>query len=285
VAVRILVDSTADIPPERARALDIEVVALTVHFGEETYRDGVDLDGRAFYHKLVSGPKLPTTSTPPPGLFLDAYRKLIAGGADAVLALHLGADLSGTYSNSSVAAETVTSETGVPIAVLDSRQVSGGFGLPAEILAAEARQGAGLDQLKAHAASLFSRMRLYAVLDTLEFLKRGGRIGGAKAFLGTMLQVKPILEVKDSRVVAVEQPRTRAKAQERIGQLIKGLGPLEALGIAKSDDQIGEQLLAVARTFWQGDVEMFALGAVVGTHAGPGAGALIALTKEPETPA
>lgn len=208
---------------------------------------------------------------------------MIAGGATGVLALHIGSGLSGTFSASRAAAETVSRDTGVPIDVLDSRSVSGGFGLPAEIIAAEAQAGASLEQIKAHAISLIDRVRLIAVLDTLEYLKRGGRIGNAQAMLGTLLNVKPLLEVRDSKVNPLERVRTRSKAQERIGQLIVQLGPLEALGIAKSDDTIGNELLAVARTFWNGPVEMFALGPVVGTHAGPGAGALIAICSEPAT--
>jgi DegV family protein with EDD domain len=282
VAVRILVDSTADVPPERAQALNIEIIPLTVHFGDETYRDGVDLDGPAFYRKLVSSSKLPTTSTPSPGAFEEAYRKLIKDGATGVLAMHIGSDLSATYSNSVVAARQISAETSIPIEVIDSRQVSGGIGIPAELLAAEAQRGASLDSLKLHAESLFARIRVYAVLDTLEFLKRGGRIGGAQAFLGTLLSMKPILEVKDSRVVAVERVRTRSKAQERIGQIVAALAPFEAIGVAKSDDAIGQQLTAVIRTFWQGEIQTYDLGAVIGTHAGPGAGAIIALTQAPE---
>ena len=282
MAVRILVDSTADIPPARLKALNISMVPLTVQFGDESYRDGVDLDGPAFYRKLVSTTKLPTTSTPSPGAFDEAYRGLIRDGATGVLAMHIGSDLSGTYSISRVAAEQISAETGVPIVVIDSRQVSGGIGIPAEILAAEAQKGASLDSLRMHAESLFSRIRVYAILDTLEFLKRGGRIGGAQAFLGTLLSMKPILEVKDSRVVAVERVRTRSKAQERIGQIVAALAPFEMIGLAKSDDAIGEQLTTVIRSFWQGEIQMFDLGAVIGTHAGPGAGAIVALIQAPE---
>ena len=284
MTIQVLVDSTADIPLERARELGITIVPLTVLFGDESFLDGVELDGPGFYRRLVSSQQTPTTSTPSPGLFEEAYRKLILGGATGILALHIGSGLSGTFSASQAAAEAVTRDTGVPIEVLDSRSVSGGFGLPAEIVAAEAREGASLEQIKAHAISLFDRVRLIAVLDTLEYLKRGGRIGNAQAMLGTLLNVKPLLEVRDSKVNPLERVRTRSKAQERIGQLIAQLGPLEALGICKSDDTIGNELLKVARTFWDGSVEMFALGPVVGTHAGPGAGALIAICREPANP-
>src|SRR5215469_9743302 len=257
VTTRILVDSTADIPPERARELGITVVPLTVLFGDESFLDGVELDGTAFYRRLVSSQQVPTTSTPSPGLFEEAYRNMISGGATAILALHIGSGLSGTFSASQAAAEAVTASSQVPIAVLDSRSVSGGCGLPAEIVAAEARDGASLQQVKAHAESLIARVRLVAVLDTLEYLKRGGRIGSAQATLGTLLNVKPLLEVRDSQVVPLERVRTRSKALERIGQIISGLGPLEALGICQSDTNIGQELQKVARTFWSGTIEMF----------------------------
>jgi DegV family protein with EDD domain len=278
VGVRILVDSTADIPRERARELGIEVVPLTVHFGDETFSDGIDLDGPGFYSKLRSSTQVPTTSTPPPGLFEERYRKLVAEGATGILAMHIGSGLSATYSVSRTAADAVTADTGVPIEVIDSRQVSAGFGLPAEIAAAEAQKGASLDQLKAHAENLLSRVRLVAVLDTLEYLQRGGRIGRGRAMLGTLLSFKPLLEVRDSAVVPLEQPRTRSKAQERLGQIVSQLGTLEALAIVQSDEVVGSQLQDIARTFWSGPIELFWLGPVVGTHAGPGAGGIIAIT-------
>lgn len=279
MTVCIVVDSTADIPAERARALNIAVVPLTVHFGDETYRDGVDLDGASFYSKLASSQKMPSTSTPSPGLFEEVYRDLIRHGATGILALHIGSDLSATYQTSRAVADLVSADTGVPFALYDTRQVSGAVGRNAEVLAKEAAQGASLDQLKQHAESLIARTHLFAALDTLEFLKRGGRIGAAQAFLGTLLSMKPILEVRDSRVLPVERVRTRSKAQERVGQLVQQLGPLEALAVVASDDTVAEQFHAVARQFYQGEIEIFPLGPVVGTHAGPGAGGLVAVTK------
>lgn len=279
MSVRIVVDSTADIPTERASALNIAVVPLTVNFGDEAYRDGVDLDGPSFYSKLATSPVMPSTSTPSPGLFDEVYRDLIRHGATGILALHIGADLSGTYQVSRGAAELVSAATGVPIAVYDTRQVSGAIGRNAEVLAREAADGASLAQLKQHAESLMARTHLFASLDTLEFLKRGGRIGAAQAFLGTLLSMKPILEVRDSKVLPVERVRTRSKAHEKVGQLVQRLGPLEALAIVASDDTVAEQFHAVARQFYQGEIEHFPLGPVVGTHAGPGAGGFVAVTR------
>jgi DegV family protein with EDD domain len=279
LAVRILVDSTADIPRERAQSLGIEVVPLTVLFGDESFRDGVDLDGPTFYRKLVSSSVMPTTSTPPPGLFEEGYRRLIGEGATAVLSIHLASKLSATFSVARSAAETVSQATGAPIELVDSGTVSAGFGLPAEIVAREAREGNSLAELKAHAESLCARVHLYAVLDTLEFLRRGGRIGRARALLGGLLNVKPLIAVRDGEVVPVENVRTRGKAFDRIGQLVAELGDLEALAIVQGDETVGQQLEAVVRRFWTGPIETSTLGPVVGTHAGPGAAGVIAITR------
>lgn len=279
VAVQIVVDSTADIPQDRARELGIEVVPLTVMFGDQSFRDGVDLDGPSFYQKLSNSPVMPTTSTPPPGLFEESYRRLVANGATGILAIHIATKLSATYSSSHQAARVVTEETGVPIEIVDSGTVSGGFGLPAEIVAREARNGADLAALKAHAESLCSRVHVYAVLDTLEFLQRGGRIGRAQALLGTLLNVKPLIEVRDGQVLPLEKVRTRGKALERMGQIVAKLGELEAIALVASDSVVGDQIAAVAESIKQGPVERFALGPVVGTHAGPGAGGIVAITR------
>ena len=279
MAVQIVVDSTADIPSDRARELGIEVVPLTVMFGDQSFRDGVDLDGPTFYQKLSNSPVMPTTSTPPPALFEETYRRLVANGATGILSMHISSKLSGTFSAARQGAEMVTADTHVPIEVVDSDTVSGGIGLPAEMVAREARNGADLAALKAHAQSLFSRVHIIAVLDTLEFLQRGGRIGRAQAMLGTLLSVKPLIEVRDGQVLPLEKVRTRGKALERMGQIVAGLGDLESLALVASDSVVGDQIAAVAEGFWHGPIERFALGPVVGTHAGPGAGGMVAITR------
>ena len=279
VAVQIVVDSTADIPLDRARELGIEVVPLTVMFGDQSFRDGVDLDGPSFYQKLSNSPVMPTTSTPPPALFEETYRRLIANGATGILSMHISAKLSGTFSAARQGAEMVTADTHVPIEVVDSDTVSGGFGLPAEMVARESRNGADLAVLRARAESLCSRVHVIAVLDTLEFLQRGGRIGRAQAMLGTLLNVKPLIEVRAGQVLPLEKVRTRGKALDRMGQIVSGLGDLEALAIVASDSAVADQITAVAEGFWHGPIERFALGPVVGTHAGPGAGGMVAITR------
>ncbi|HEY7975663.1 MAG TPA: DegV family protein [Ktedonobacterales bacterium] len=280
MAVRVVVDSTSDIPHDRAQALGIEVAPLVVLFGDEEFRDGVDLTADEFYRKLTGSSVTPTTSAPSVGSFQEAYRKAIREGADAVLEISLASQLSATYGNAVQAAKTVAAETGVQIEVIDSGTVSGGFGMPAEIVAREAQQGASLEQLKAHAQSMLARIRLYAALDTLEYLKRGGRIGGASALFGSLLNVKPLIEVRDGQVLPVENVRTRSKAQERVGQIAAGHGEAEAVAVVRSNDAVGEQFDRIARSFWDGPIYEYVLGPVVGSHAGPGAGGIIVITRE-----
>jgi DegV family protein with EDD domain len=277
VTVRILVDSTADIPHDRAQKLNIAVVPLLVLFGDQEYRDGIDLTADAFYQKLASSSVSPTTSAPSPGSFEVTYREALQT-ADSVLALNVASQLSATYNNSVRAAEVVSAETGKRIEVIDSGTVSGGFGMPAEILAQEAQNGASLEQLKAHAESMFRRIHLHAALDTLEYLQRGGRIGRARQLIGSLLNVKPLLEVRDGQILPVENVRTRAKAQERVGQISAGFAPIEAMAIVESSPQVGEQYEQIVRAFYDGVIYHYTLGPVVGTHAGPGAGGIIVLS-------
>lgn len=279
MTVRILVDSTADIPSDRAKRLNITVVPLLVLFGDHEYMDGVDLTTEAFYQKLANSSVSPTTSAPAPGVFEQAFRTTLEG-ADSVLAIMLGKELSATLNNARQAAAVVAAETGKRIEVIDSGTVSGGFGMPAEIVAQEALNGAELDHLKAHAESMLSRIHLYAALDTLEYLQRGGRIGRARQLIGSLLNVKPILEVRDSHVLGLENVRTRSKAQERVGQLAAGHAPIEAMAIVESAPEVGEQYAAIARAFYQGPIYHYVLGPVVGTHAGPGAGGIVVLTAQ-----
>ncbi len=285
MAIRVSVDSTSDIPRDRARELGIEIVPLTVLFGDEGFRDGIDLDGPSFYSKLATSKVTPTTTAPAPALFEEAYRQMVKDGATGILAISLARSLSSTYDSAFQAARTVSQETGVPIEVVDSHSVSGGAGLPAEIVAREAAQGdKSLADLKAHAESLLRRVHLVAVLDTLEYLQRGGRIGRARALMGTLLNVKPLLEVRDGQVLPLENVRTRNKAQDRVAQIIADLGEIEAVGVIQSNDAVGEDLTKRVRAFWNGPIEVFTLGPVVGTHAGPGAGAIIAISNKEAAP-
>ncbi len=281
MAVRIVTDSTADIPPEQAQALGITVVPLTVFFGDEAYLDGVELDNAGFYRKLQTSKVSPRTSQPPPGLFQDAFTRLINEGAGAILSVHLSAKLSGTYQSACTARDSLPDELKkIPIEIVDSQSVSLGMSAAIMQAAEEAHQGLGLEQIKAHLLGKIARTHILFVLDTLEYLKRGGRIGSASALLGGMLNFKPILSLKDGLVVPVERPRTRSKAFERVAQLVSEWGTLEQLITVESDEEVGKQLGQALQTVYSGNIPTYKLGAVIGTYTGPSAAGVVGISAE-----
>jgi DegV family protein with EDD domain len=271
--VRIVTDSTADLPKEEADALGIVVVPLTVFFGEEAYLDGVDLDNAGFYRKLAASKDLPRTSQPSPAMFQEAYTRLINEGADALLSIHLSSKLSGTYQSACNASDTLADRT-IPVEVVDSKSISVGMNRAIMKAAREAREGKSLEEIRASVEDELSRTRILAVLDTLEYVRRGGRIGGARAMLGNMLSFKPIVSLKDGEVVPVEQPRTRGKAYARIAQLLAEAGRIEHVSIAEASDDVGRQLAEAVRATYKGELPIYKLGAVLGTHTGPGTAAI-----------
>ena len=279
MGVRIVTDSTADIPREQADALGIAVVPLTVFFGNDAYLDGVELDNAAFYRKLATSKDLPRTSQPTPASFEETYRRAIDEGADAILSVHLSAKLSGTYQSACTARDSIAeSNAQVPIEVVDSQSISVGMSHAILLAAQEAHDGLGLAEIKARLLDQLARTRILAVLDTLEFVKRGGRIGGARAMLGNMLSVKPIISLKDGEVVPVEQPRTRSKAYARIAELLAASGNVEFVSIAEASDDVGQQLAQVIKTVYKGELPIYRLGGVLGTHTGPGTAAIAYVT-------
>ena len=280
MAVRILTDSTADIPKEQADALGIAVVPLTVFFGEEAYLDGIEMDNATFYSRLQSSKVSPRTSQPPPAAFMEAYSRLIAEGADAILVVNVTSKLSGTYQSACNARDSLPDDLKkIPIDIVDSETVSMAMGLAILSAAQEARQGLGLEEIKANLLDRLSRTRLLFVLDTLEYLKRGGRITGTTALVGNMLSIKPILSIKNGLVEMVERPRTRNKAYARIGQLFSDMGKPEQLCVVESDTAVGQQLVQFLQESYTGSIPTYKLGAVVGTYAGPGTAGVIVITQ------
>ena len=278
MTVRIVTDSTADLQPEEAETLGITIVPLTVFFGEEAYLDNVELDNASFYSKLQISKELPRTSQPSPASFQAAFTRLIEEGADGIISVHLSAKLSGTYQSACTARDTLPeSLRKVPIEVIDSRSASAGMSLALKRAVEEARQNLRLEEIKAHLIDQFVRTRIIAVLDTLEFVKRGGRIGSAEALLGNMLSFKPIIALKDGEVVPLERPRTRGKAYARVAQIIAESGPLQELAIAEASEEVGLQLAEALRSIYRGEISHYKLGSVLGAHTGPGTVAAVAV--------
>lgn len=249
------------------------VVPLSVRFDKDVYRDGVDIRGEEFYRKLASHPRLPTTSAPPPGAFLDVYRQAIDAGRQ-VLSIHLSGALSATHGVATLAAADFGEDQ---VRVVDSRNVSMAIGWVALMAAAEARAGATLESVSRLVDDLLPRAHLYAVLDTLENLRRGGRIGRAAAFLGTALSIKPMVTVARGEVTPVEKVRTLGKALVRLVEVARDHAPLERLAVAYTDapDTIDRLRELAGDAFPDLDILTYRAGAVVGTLAGPGAVALV----------
>ncbi|HLI88181.1 MAG TPA: DegV family protein [Ktedonobacteraceae bacterium] len=280
MTVRIVTDSTADLPLEQAEAAGITVIPLTVFFGEESYLEGIELDNKGFYEKLAASKGLPRTSQPSPAAFQEAYTRLINEGADGILSIHLSAKLSGTYQSACTARDTLPGDLKkVPIEVVDSRSASAGIGGAALLAAEEARQGRDLETIKNLVLDRLARTRILAVLDTLEYIRRGGRIGAARAMLGNMLSVKPIIALKDGEVIPVEQPRTRSKAYARVAQLVEAMGPLADLSIVEASSEVGQELEQALSPVYHGTIAHYKLGAVLGTHTGPGTVGAVVVTQ------
>ena len=275
MVVRIVTDSTADLPPEVAQEWGITVVPLQVFFGDDAYLDGIELDNAGFYQKLTASKDLPTTSQPSPAAFQEVFQRLIDEGAEGILAVHLSSKLSGTYQSACAARDALAeSARQVPIVLIDSRSISIGMSYAILNAARMAQEGKSLAEIQDSVEDTLARTSILAVLDTLEFVRRGGRIGAASALLGTMLSFKPIISLKDGEVVPLERPRTRSKAYTRLAQLLAEKGQIEHVAIAESDDEVGQQLRAAVNSVYSGQVPMYKLGAVLGTHTGPGTAAI-----------
>lgn len=276
-STRIVTDSTADLGPI-ASEFGITVVPLTVSFGDETFEDGVTIEAHTFFERLAHGHERPTTSQPTPGAFEQTYRQLLNEGAGGIVSIHISSKLSGTYSTATRSKEMLR-EMGVtvPIEVIDSRQ--GSLGMHFGILAAArvAREGGDAASAAAAARDALARTTLYLVADDLDYLQKGGRIGQAQRVLGTLLNVKPIISLRDGAVVALENPRTRRRAYERIAEYVRDAAPVEGVIVGQSSQEVGDQLEEVVRKIYDGPISRMWAGPTIGTHVGPGAAGLAML--------
>lgn len=272
--VKIVTDSTSDIPPQMAKELEICVMPLYVNFGNnEVYRDGVDLSPEEFYRKLTTSKRLPTTSTVLPSEFSQIFDRL-AEQTDEVLAILLSSKLSATYDMALQGKELMkTKNRRVRVEVIDSQLMCMALGLVAIAAAKEAQKGASLDQVIAVANSVRSRMRIRMTFDTLEYVRKGGRIGAAQAFLGTMLDLKPILTLKDGITTPVTRERTRAKAIEHLRRFATSFTNVEEMALAytTTPEDTAALIQKLDSTFPKERVYVSTISAVVGTHLGPGA--------------
>ena len=266
--VRIVTDSTADLTPEQQRGAGITVVPLNVHFGDEVFRDHVDLSADEFFRRLKASPQLPRTSQPSVGAFEEAFRKLREAG-DEVVAVHLSSKVSGTYNSALMAAQSVGDGK---IEVVDSLSTSMALGFMALEGARLAKAGRDRQAIAESLQALAPKARVICVVDTLTYLERGGRIGKARALLGSLLNVKPILQLKDGEVVPVGRARGRAQALGKLVELLGRDGKVSQLAIMHGAAQAdAEQLRDRVASQYPGlDILLTETGAVLGTHTGPG---------------
>ena len=267
--LRIVTDSTCDLPREAIQALGITVVPLSIFFGEEELLDGVDIQADQFFRRLERDPNMPRTSQPSPALFAHAYQKLVDEGATEILSLHISAKLSGTMESARQGAQGIEH---VRIEHLDSANVSLALGIGVMEAAKLARAGSTLDEAMALAADIFRRTHIFVTLDTLEYLRRGGRMSRGQELLGTLLKVKPVLSIQGGEVVPVGRVRTRQRAIEDIISRCADLRPVEHLFVLHSttpDESIyvRDRLAALDA---HAAITVGRITPVVGVHGGPG---------------
>ncbi len=271
MAVKVITDSTSDLPQELAEEHDITVVPLNVMFGTETYKDNVDMGADEFYQRLTTESVFPKTSQPSPGDFVQVYDE-VGKSADGILSVHISVRESGTY-NSAIQATGETSAT-CPIEVVDSTQFSMALGMVAITAAQAAKNGATLEEAKDAALGAVERARCIAMFDTLEYLEKGGRVGKARAMLGSVLKIKPMIVIRDGQVHELAKARTTSKAVAKLKQVARAYAPAETICVLHSTTpDVARQVADDLRDMLPDGTEPLVarFGPVIGTYAGPGA--------------
>lgn len=269
---QIIIDSTTDIPHSLQDKCTI--VPLCVRFGDTEYLDGVTIDHKQFYEKLIESDQLPSTSQPTPDAFAQAYQKVVDAGQKAVV-LTVSSELSGTYQSATIAAMDYPGK----IYVVDSRTVAIGTGILAQLAIDMAQKGADPEEIVRHISAQRENVRLIAMLDTLEYLKKGGRISPTVAFAGNLLAIKPVICVRDGAIVMLGKARGSKQANNLLVEEIQKAGGVDfdkpvLLGYTGLNDTLLQKYIADSSALWAQSkqaLEYTPIGSVIGTHAGPGA--------------
>ena len=269
MAIKVVTDSTSDLPADVAESLGIEVVPLNVHFGSDVYKDRVNLMPDTFYDKLINGDVLPTTSQPSVGEFIDVYERL-GSDADGIVSVHISEKLSGTMNSARLASQQANADC--PIEVVDTFQVSMGVGICAMEAAEVANSGGDMNQVILAARNAVTRSQCFFMLETLEFLQKGGRIGKAQALIGNLLKIRPMLILQEGEVHPLGRERTRRKGIAKLVDTVAELAPISGLAVMYSTGPDEAQTLAqnVSKFMIEGrEPMMLQIGPVIGTYAGP----------------
>lgn len=268
MGVRVVTDSSCDLPVDRARELGIEIVPLTIRFGSKEYVDRVELTNEEFWRKVATSDVLPETAAPSAGAFEETFRRLAEEGADGIVCINLSSRLSATMQAAQVAGKALKGTC--PVEVVDSLNVSMALGLQCINAVKLAEGGADVDAIARATEDQALRTRLFGALDTLEHLRRGGRIGAAQALLGGVLSIKPVIEVRDGAVAEAGKVRTRSKSLRLLADKVAQAPNAEQIfafdAQAPDIDELVEMLSA---TVPRDQIEFGTIGPVIGTHAGP----------------
>ncbi len=273
MTIRVVTDSACDLPAAIAEAADIDIIPLSIRFGDDEFTDRSELSVAEFWTRCAGSSTLPSTAAPAPGLFEQAYRRAAADGCSGVLVVSLSGELSATMQSAQLAARTIADDATIDldVRVVDSRSVTMGQGTIALACARAAAAGASLDELEATAGELVARTRVFGALDTLDNLKKGGRIGNAKAMLATALAIKPIIEVRDGVVEQAGKQRTRSKALAFLVDTVASYhGRIENLAVMHADCSDVDQFVALLEPVHAGEIVVGEIGPVIGTHGGRG---------------
>ena len=270
MSIAVVTDSTSDLPADLAEKHGISVIPLNVHIEDETFLDGVTISADEMYERLPNSKVIPTTSAPAVGSYVELYEEL-AKTHDEIISIHLSSKLSLTY-NSAVNAVAEMGESSTRISVVDTQQASMALGWIAVRAAEAISDGASLDEATALAKNLSERAVFIGMVDTLTYLVRGGRIGKAQGFVGSLLRVRPILTLRDGEAHPMERARNRKKGIGRLKALVAEYAPLEKLAVLYTTDKAdaGEIANDVAEFATDGFATVVQLGPVVGNYLGPG---------------
>jgi DegV family protein with EDD domain len=268
MTIKIVTDSSCDLPPALEAQHGITIVPLSIRFGDQEFVDRRDLTPKEFWARCAASPVLPETAAPSPGAFEEAFRSAVGGGATGIVCINLSADLSATFQAAELAAKAVADE--VPIKVIDSRTLTMGLGNLCLSAARVAEAGGTIDEVVADVERRIPLTRTYAALDTLENLKKGGRIGGAQAMLGSMLSIKPIIDITGGKVEQEAKQRTRSKSLRYLAEKVASHAGIENLAVMHGDaPDLEEMLDLLAAHFPREQIVVGDLGAVIGAHGGP----------------
>lgn len=268
MTIRIVSDSTCDLPAAVIRDNHITIVPMYINIGSKTFRDSIDLSRQEFYEQLPNYTHHPTTAAPSPGLFRQVYEQLAAEGATEILSIHISVKLSAVVD---MAAQAAKETQAIPVTAFDSRQLSMGTGFQVLAAAQAAAAGRNMSEIIAMLEELITRTRTFAALDTLEFLRRSGRMNFALAFLGSLLHIKPFLKMYNGNPTA-ERIRTRGKAMKRLEELLKEAAPLEKVALlhSRAADRAEALKKQVKHLLPAGEIILEEINPVLGAHLGPG---------------